>query len=172
MVLSRKHTEMLVHAVISSRLDYCNSIFFDMGKSNLYKLQKVQNAAARLIVQKRRTESVRETLEELHWLRVESRIIFKILLLVHKCVRGICSKNLKIEYKSYNCRPNDYLRLKTQSFNTKYGKRSFDFAGPRLWNALPLHIRTEEKLENFKRMVKTILFKDTEGFKRRAFLYN
>ena len=82
-VLSRKHTEMLVHAVISSRLDYCNSIFFNMGKSNLYKLQKVQNAAARLIVRKRRRDSVRETLKELHWLTVESRIIFKILLLVH-----------------------------------------------------------------------------------------
>ena len=171
-VLSRKHTEMLIHAVISSRLDYCNSIFFNMDKSNLYKLQKVQNAAARLIVQKRRTESMRDTLKELHWLRVESRIIFKILLLVHKCMRGICSKNLKIDYKTHNCRPNDYLLLKTRCFNTKYGKRTFDYAGPRLWNALPIYIRTEENLDNFKRMVKTILFEDTEGFKQRSFMYN
>ena len=48
-ILSMKHTEMLVHAVIS-RLDYCNSLLINISKSNLYKLQKVQNAAARLVV--------------------------------------------------------------------------------------------------------------------------
>ena len=83
-VLSQKHTETLVHAVTSSRLDYCNSIFYNMNKSNLFKLQKVQNAAARLIVQKRRRESITSTIRELHWLRIESRILFKILLLVYK----------------------------------------------------------------------------------------
>ena len=112
------------------------------------------------------------TLKELHWLRIESRVIFKIILLVHKCVRGKCSKNLNIEYKSHNCQPNDYLLLKTGSCKTKNGKRTFDYSAPRLWNALPLHVRTEEKLESFKKMIKTILFEDTEGFKRRAFLYN
>ena len=170
-VLSQTHTEMLVHSMISIRIDYCNSIFYNMGKSNLYKLQKVQNAAARLIVQKRRRESISNTLKQLHWLRIESRIIFKILLLVYKSIQGTCSNNLQLDFKSYNCRPEEFLMLKTGFCKTKYGKRTYDYVAPRLWNALPLHIRTE-KLIKFKKMVKTLLFEDTEGFKCKAFLYN
>ena len=107
-VLSKKHTEMLVHAVVSSRLDNCNSLFFNMKKENIFKLQKVQNAAARLIVRKKKRDSVRTIITELHWLRVESRIIFKMLLLVFKSLRGKCSHNLKqkLTYKSNNCRSN------------------------------------------------------------------
>ena len=52
-VISNKHTEMLMHAMISCRLDFCNSIYYNMEKSNLYKLQKVQNADARLIKRKK-----------------------------------------------------------------------------------------------------------------------
>ena len=53
---------------------------------------------------------------------------------------------------------------------TKYGQRTFDFVGSRLWNALPLHVRNENK-KIFKTQVKTILFKDAEEFKRTAFKY-
>ena len=164
---------MLVHAVSSSRLDYCNSLFFNISKSNLYKLQKVQNAAARLVARKRRRDGVSSILKELHWLRVESRIIFKILLLVYKCVKGLCSANLSrnLKYKKFNCRPNDYLLLETTKVSSKYGRRTFAFAGPRLWNALPLRTRTEEEIDEFKRQVKTLLFTDTEGFKKKAFQY-
>ena len=120
-VMTTKHTEMLVHAVTSSRLDYCNCLFFNMNKDNLFKLQKLQNAAARLVTRKRKRESVRMAMRELHWLRVESRIIFKLVLLVHKIVRGKCSKNLKITYKGHNCRPDDFLLLETKKVKTKYG---------------------------------------------------
>ena len=54
---------------------------------------------------------------------------------------------------------------------TKHGERTFAYAGPRLWNALPVHVRSEEKIVEFKTKVKTILFVDTEGFKKRAFKY-
>jgi len=71
---------MLVHAMISSRLDYCNSIYYNMEKSNLYELQKVQNEAARLIKRKNKRHSIINDLKKLHRLTVEGRIIFKILL--------------------------------------------------------------------------------------------
>ena len=172
-VLSDKHTEMLIHAVISSRLDYCNSLFFNISKSNLYKLQKVQNAAARLIARKRKRDGISATLEKLHWLPIESRVIFKILLLVFKCINGICSDNLvsKLKLKKYNCRSEYYLQLETRKASTKHGRRTFEYAGPRLWNTLPLNIRSEKEAESFKRKVKSLLFTDTEGFKRKAFQY-
>jgi hypothetical protein len=171
-VLSRKHTEMLVHAVSSSRLDYCNSVFFNMKKSNLYKLQKVQNAAARLVVRKRKRDSISATLKELHWLRIESRILFKLLLFVFKYIQGNSPTNLQIRFKTHNCRPNDFLMLLHTSFATKYGRRTFDYAAPRLWNALPPKVREAKTLESFKSMVKTLLFVDTEGFQRKAFLHS
>ena len=171
-VLTNKHTEMLVHAVTSSRLDYCNSIFINMSKNNVYKLQKVQNAAARLVAKKRKRDSVQAVIRQLHWLPVESRIVFKILLLVHKVIRGKSSKNLKVTYKGHNCRENDEMQLEVKYARTKYGKRTFDYAGPRLWNALPPPVRKEDDIEQFKKQVKTMLFTDTVGFLKKASQYN
>ena len=54
--------------------------------------------------------------------------------------------------------------------NTVYGKRTFDYAGARLWNALPVDLRVQEDIECFKNGVKTILFRDFEGFKRKTFI--
>ena len=164
-LISVKDTETLVHAVISSRLDHCNSILINISKSNLFKLQKVQNAAARLVVRGKKRQSMSGVLHDLHWLRVESRIIFKLLLIVHKCIRGQCSSNLNIQYKSHCCRPQEEMMLATKPMNSKYGRRTFDYVAPRLWNALPTHVRCEEDVDRFKTMVKTILFEGTEEFR-------
>ena len=166
------HTEQLVHAVVSSRLDYCNSLFFNINKSNIFKLQKVQNAAARLVVRKGKRHSITNIFNNLHWLKIEARIVFKILLLVHKCIVGKCSHNLSITYKRYNCRPDDHLMLDRNKVYTKYGTRTFDYASSRLWNALPLHLRCAEKIDSFKKGVKTILFADYDNFMRSVYKYN
>ena len=60
-ILSKEHTEMLVHAVITSRLDNCNSLLINTSKANLFKLQKVQNAAVRLVVRGKKRTSITET---------------------------------------------------------------------------------------------------------------
>ena len=171
-IITNKQTEMLVHAVSTSRLDYCNSLFINMSKSNLFKLQKVQNAAARLVVRKSKRQSVTGVMKELHWLRVESRIIFKILLLMYKCITGQCSENLKFKYKTHNCRPQDDLQLETKRVKTNYGKRTFDYVAPRLWNSLPPELRKEKDIESYKKQLKTILFEGTDDIKRSAYKYN
>ena len=167
--LQKTHIERLVHAIISSRLDYCNCLFVNISKNNIYKLQKVQNAAARLVLGRRRRDSASLALQELHWLKIEARITFKMLLLMFKVVKG--QFNMNIKYKSFNGRPDEYLMLETPNFHTKHGKRLFEYNGTRLWNALPLHVRTEEDIEKFKTHVKTMLFADYDSFKRTAFKY-
>ena len=77
-----------------------------------------------------------------------------------KCIYGKCSRNLKITYKQHNCRPNDDLLLKTYKVNTRYGKRTFDYAGPRLWNAVPPKLRKEEDIDKFKKQLKTAVCGD------------
>ena len=165
-ILSCKHAEMLVHAVISSRLDNCNSLLMNGSKSNLSKLQKVQNAAARLVVRAKKRTSTSDILKKLHWLRVESRIVYKILLLVFKSLHEQCSKNLGVKFKSNHGRP----MLETRGAKTKYRKRTFTYTGPKLWNALPLEIREEDNIEKFKQKVKTLLFEGTTKFLEHAFI--
>ena len=110
-VITKEQTEKLVHAVIGSRLDYCNSLLFGINKFNINKLQKVRNTAARLLERKPRRHSATLILRDLHWFKVKSRIIFIILLIMFKLVKVICHTEIDIKYKRYNCRPDDLLLL-------------------------------------------------------------
>ena len=71
----------------------------------------------------------------------------------------------------YHCCPDDYLKPETGRLLTKFGHRTFEYARPRLRNSLPLKVRTEEDIENYKRQLKTLHFTDTERIKRKAFQY-
>ena len=79
--LNRSHTEKIVHALITSKLDYCNSLLFGLSNSQLQKLQRVQNAAARIITGTGKYDHIAPIVRELHWLPIKERINFKILYL-------------------------------------------------------------------------------------------
>lgn len=88
--LPRKHFETAIHAFITSRLDYCNSLYFWVNQRSLDRLQKIQNAAARLLVGGRKREHITPVLASLHWLPVHLRIHFKIFFIcVYKAVNGL-----------------------------------------------------------------------------------
>ena len=77
--LSRKTTESLVHAFVSSKLDFCNSLLYGLPDVHIAKLQRVQNAAARLVVGLPRFCHITPVLYDLHWLPIRYRIHFKSL---------------------------------------------------------------------------------------------
>ena len=99
--LTRESSEIAVHAFITSKLDYCNSLLYGCRKTQLKKLQNVQQTAARIITQTRKFDHITPVLFSLHWLPVGYRIVFKILLLVfHMIVRivpivPVVSKNVQ-----------------------------------------------------------------------------
>ena len=83
---SSKTTEVLVHAFVSFKLDYCNSLLYNVPKYALQKLQSVQNASASLITCSRKYDHTTPVLFDLHWLPVNEYIKFKILLLTCKAL--------------------------------------------------------------------------------------
>ena len=87
-LLSRSDFEILMHAFITSRLDYCNILYTGLTQFNIHKLQMVQNAAGRMLTGTKKREHITPVLAQLHWLPVEFRTDFKILLFVFKAVNG------------------------------------------------------------------------------------
>ncbi len=72
--LSVKDLETVIHVFISSRLDYCNSLYLGVAKSSLFCFQLVQNAAARLLTETRKREHILPVLAVLHCLPVEYHV--------------------------------------------------------------------------------------------------
>ena len=153
--MSKDDLESYVHSIISSKLDYCNVVLYGINKSVVNKLQKLQNAAARLIFKLPKHCSVTEKIRELHWLRVEERIVYKILLFVYKFFtsNGPAFLDNILEIVDFETR-----LLSRKNLNTKYGRRSFRYVAPHLWNRLPAELRTLNSDALFKKKLKHNLF--------------
>ena len=154
----------LVHATVTSNLDYCNGLLVGCTSTRLEKLQLVQNASARLIMGGQKFDNITPTLYKLHWLPVQCRIDYDILVSVFKCrndLAPIYLSELLQDYDPARClrsSTNGLLMEKTPEVPT-YGNQTFSVAGPNLWNRLPFTVRSCTKLTSFKTALKTYLFK-------------
>ena len=77
-----------LNALVISLLDYCNCLLYGIPKYQRDKLQQIQNTAARLVMGLNRSDHATPILKNLHWLTVEKRIEFNILLITHKTIHG------------------------------------------------------------------------------------
>ena len=71
--LDRESTEAIIHAFVTTNLDYCNAILYGLPKVLLNRLQLVQNRAARIVTFTKKYEHITPSLIDLHWLPVEYR---------------------------------------------------------------------------------------------------
>ncbi len=101
-MLSVSDAEKLVHAFMTSRLDYCNALLGGCPASSINKLQIVQNAAARVLTRSRKYDHITPILQSLHWLPIKFRISYKILLLAYKALNDffVNLTNLLIKLQS------------------------------------------------------------------------
>lgn len=164
--LDQKSLLTLVHAFITSRLDCYNSLLYGLPNTEISKLQRVQNAAARLVTFSSKFSRFTPVLYELHWLPVRFRISFKILLIVFKSLLGKSPQyisNLISErnQSAYQLRSNDGLLLDFPrgKMLTSFGDRSSSVAAPTLWNALPISLRKSKTVQQFNSLLKRYLFK-------------
>jgi len=87
--ISIKDAETVIHAFVSSRLDYCNALFTGLPASSISRLQYIQNSAARILTHTKCSAHITPILYDLDWLPVAYRIKFKILLLAFKSLHGL-----------------------------------------------------------------------------------
>ena len=159
----------LIHAFVASRVDYCGSLLIGAPKKTTDKLQRVLNAAARIVSNTRKYDrGLRQfRRRELHWLDVDDRVRFRVCVQVYKCLH-----NMAPGYLSALCQPvssvpgRRHLRsagrgeLDFPRVNlSTYGGRAFARAGPTSWNSLPDNLKNVNlSLQTFKRHLKTFFF--------------
>ena len=124
----------------------------------------IQNTAVRLVVRERKSAHITPVLSNLHWLPVQQRVIFKLLLVTYKALNGIAPTYITDLLRRHI--PARTLRSSSQNLLTvprvrteTYGEKSFSCAAPRLWNNLPDSIKQSPTIDEFKAKLKTYLFR-------------
>ena len=165
--LSFDSAKLLAHALISSRLEYCNSLLFGIADEEVIQLQRIQNSLPRVVTKKPPLTRNVPLLRSLHWPPVKFRIEFKICLLT---------------YKTFTENQPDYLNamltplipprplrskmvfifLSLYKVKTNAGARAFRSCGPSLWNRLPFLVRSAPSTATFRRRLSEYLALDLE----------
>ena len=161
---------LVANALVSSRLDYCNSLFRSLSKFNLHKLQCIQNSAARKVSNTSQYSSIAPVLKKLHWLLVEQCTVFKTATLIYKYLHtGLpryFAPYLSSHSSSYSTRHSqsggNFLIITkfcpSIHKSVKQFGNSFAFDAPTVWNALPDEIRASPSLASFRKQLKTYLY--------------
>ena len=166
--LNQKAAESLVHALITSRLDWGNALLVGAPSHQMDHLQLVQNVAARVITRTGKYEHITPVLKKLHWLPIRERIQFKLLLLTYKAQNDMAPKYLSDLLTDYQ--PARSLRSQGRGLlcipkckSKTLGTHAFSIAGPTTWNDLPIVIRTAPTVTCFKNRLKRYLFQQHYG---------
>ncbi|XP_061119563.1 uncharacterized protein LOC133142389 [Conger conger] len=156
-LLTEKATQLLVQALVISRLDYCNSLLAGLPACAIKPLQLVQNAAARLITSQPRSAHVTPLLIGLHWRPIAAHICFKALVLAFQAAKGTAPPYIQSLITPYSparpLRSASSGRLMVPSLRAPGGRaarsRLFSILVPQWWNDLPTTVRTAESLPLF-----------------------
>ena len=157
---------ILVTAFVTSRLAYCNTLLAGLPQSTIAPLQRVQNAAFRLVSGFRPHDHVTSFLHDLHWLPVRYQIIFKLYLMMHNAHVGRSPRYIIDTHSLIMNMPNRGRRRSSAS--SKYelpvlrltiGKRAFSYSGPAFLNSLPSEMTFIMDTQTFKSRRKTNVFR-------------
>ena len=159
--LTKSVAEQVVNTMVTSNLDYCNSLLYGIAGHQLLRLQRIQNTAARLILRDR-WSSATTMLNELHWLPIKKKISFKVLLLLYKAINGLAPDYISALDTPYV--PHRHFRSANNNLHfvpkthLHYGDITFTVAAAKMWNQQPTVIKLLGSVNIFKKNLKTHLF--------------
>ncbi len=161
--LTQQASQLLVQALVISRLDYCNALLAGLPSNTIKPVQMIQNTAARLVFSKPKRVHVTPLFISLHWLPVAAHIQFKTLMLAHRTTTGSAPTyfhsllRIYIPSRSLRSASERHLVVPSQR-GTKSLSSTFSFLVPGWWNNLPTLIRNAGSLTIFQRHLKAHLF--------------
>ena len=160
-MLTDNACSQLIHALVTVCIDYCNSLLYGLPDCSLSRLQRILNTAARILCKIPKFDHISKTLLDLHWLPIQQRILFKILILTYQAYHETAPQylcDLIMPYSNARCLRSDNMSLiapcHPRAKLKSYGERSFQHAAPTEWNKLPLLIRESPSLDIFKTQLK------------------
>ncbi len=161
-MLSTSNAEILIHAFMTSRLDYCNALLGGCSARLINKLQMVQNAAARVLTRTRKYDHISPVLSRLPLLPTKHRIDFKILLMTYKALNGLAPQYLSELLSHYSpprpLRSQNSGRLIIPRISNQLRRQIVFLFSTKLWNNLPNTVWEADTLCQFKSRLKTHLF--------------
>jgi len=162
-LLKPETCEILIHSLVISRIDYCNSLLLGAPNATIQRLQKMQNKAARLITLASPRDHIQPILKSLHWLPVKQRIQYKVACLVFKCLHNMAplylSEIIKTHVPTRSLRSGNQCLLAIPPHKLSLCDHAFAVGAPKLWNSLCISLRKSPDLKTFKKNLKTFLFK-------------
>ena len=156
-----------MHALVTMRVDYCNSVLAAAPKTTTDKLQRVLNAAARVVSNTRKFDRGLSQLlhDDLHWLDVPDRVALKLIVTVHRFLNGRAPNYLLNHVVPVSAIVSGQ-RLRSAQQNTlvvpryrltTYGRRAFSVAGPTAWKQSSCRIQRPDN----QRCLLPTAFKDS-----------
>jgi len=162
-LLNKSIANTVACSIVTTRLDYCNSLLYGTSKANLEKLQRIQNTLARVVAGTRKREHITPVLKDLHWLPVEQQINYKVAVITHKLLQEkqpAYLANLIPEYQ-----PTRQLRSASQCLiarsyvsASRDGDGAFNAAARTVWGTLPLSLRSVSNILSFKNYLRLVSF--------------
>ena len=145
---------------MQSKLDYCNSLLYNLPNTHLNRLQHIQNSLARAVVRAPKSSHINPVLKSLHWLKIKQRIDYKILSLTYKVLTTTQPPYLykRIYVQPYRCtRSSDIVTLACppSSFSFKVINGFFRHASP-IWNHLPRDSKAKIKYFVTQKLISSI----------------
>ena len=148
----------LIKCYIISKIDYCNFMYANVPKNQIYKLQKCLNAAVRFVYNVRRSTSITPFLKKAHILPVEYRIKYKLSYYMYKITHGTAPPYLCKMFQQHVSNRNLRSTMDTTLMETTHAPGTIAYKMCSTWRELPRFIRESQSIEKFKTSLKTHLF--------------
>jgi len=139
----------IARALITGRLDYCNSLLYNIASKDILKLQRVQNCLVRVVTRSARCFHSVSLLKSPHWLPVQPRIIFKLWTIAYQILSSgepsYLFSMLSLAPKPRELRSSGFHLLSVRRVKSHTGTRAFSVAVPTRWNSLAEHVTGDGK---------------------------